>query len=525
MDVRITTRNKLSSALLSAFLATAISACDNKTSTAPPPRGPVYSLRVIHSSDTTQAVRGIVDLFKASNQKLTNGTTIQLSSAVFDDAANVQKITSGEMQAQLWLASSSLLTTILQSKGGADRPKLTDCQSIMKSSLGIAYRSEDAFLVNGADGSALQRAAFRRVKGEPPVPVLTLPSPRYTGLGLLSSLALTSTAAKGEIGTLTESVALSPEVVERSGSAIKNYYTSESEALGSIMRRSGGAPVFAVTTQQAVKLFKLYNPAAEVEWLSLDDKAAVADYPLCTIETKASAGDDGQALRLTRSFFTTQAAADLLASIGYDKPTPSDAPNFAKTATLGIKLLDSDTQPLRSSLTTFVVDTSIRMDRSTVETIRREVKAFSDSIPSSDLIAIIPASTNPSITTPPSPKGADLDLAITRLTTSGGNAVRTGLNTAFDLYSDPSLQKYRRAIVVFTSSDEPVSQEALSRLANRAEQFIGRRNVDLYVIALGSNPQEFVRLAQFTESVGGAFKLTTTAELQSVLAPLMRQLQ
>lgn len=165
------------------------------------------------------------------------------------------------------------------------------------------------------------------------------------------------------------------------------------------------------------------------------------------------------------------------------------------------------------------------MDRSTIETIRREVKAFSDSQPSSNLVALIPASTNPSIATPPSRKGADLELAITRLTTSGGNAIRTGLGTAFDLYSDPSLEKYRRAIVVFTSSDEPVSQETLSSLVNRAEQFIGRRNVDLYVIGLGQNPQEFVRLAQFTESVGGSFKLTTTAELQAVLAPLMRQLQ
>lgn len=530
MGLGYTTRSKIlgtliAAAVVSATLTATLSGCESSPASKGAPRGPVYSLRIIHSTDTSQFVRDVVDKFNATNQRLADGTTIQLSNAVFDDASSLQRISSGEMQAQLWLASSSLLPSIVRSKEANERAKLNDCQSLMKSRLGLAYRPEDKFLTQGGKTPLLQAALFSRSQGPAPASSVILASPRYTGTGAISDLALRSGAAREQIQSLTESTAFAPETVERSASVIRSFFTSESEALTYLSERSGGSPLFVLTTEQAAKLFKLYNPSTQIEWSPLEDQSAVADYPLCTIETRNSAGAESQALRLARAFFTAQAATDSLTSLGYDKPTPLEESSLSKASAVAAKLITRDAAPLRPSQTTFVIDASIRVDRPTMETIRREIKSFADTISDSSRVALIPASTNLNIPTPPSPKGADLDRAITRLTTSGGNAIRTGLSNAFDLYTDISLQKYRRAIVVFTTSDEPLTQEALTSLMNRADQYIGRRNVDLYVIGLGASPQEFASLAQLTKFVGGTFKMTTTANLPATLLPLMRQLQ
>lgn len=518
-------RIALSCTLLSTVAAILVSGCDKASNSASAPRGPIYSLRIIHSADTYQFVKDVADKFNASNQRLADGTTVQLSSAVFDDVGHLERITSGEMQAQLWLASSSLLSSMSRTRDANHRAKLVDCQSVMRSPLGIAYRPEDAFLTQQGEGSLLHQAALSRPAGAPTIPSLLLGSPRYHGLGILSALAVSAGVQKTSIQSLTESSTLSAEARERAGSAIRSFFTSDAEALSFLSRRSGGAPLFAITTQQAAKLFKLYNPSTQLGWKPLEDKAAVADYPLCTIETRNAQGAEGQAIRLTRAFFSSQATTDSLTSLGYEKPSPAEDVNFTKLAPLGSKVVDVGSQALRPSVTTFVIDTSIRMDRQAIETIRREIKAFADMSPTGNLVALVPASTNPSISTPPSTKGEDLERAITRLTTSGGNAIRTGLNTAFDLYSDTSLQKYRRAIVVLTTSDEPLVQDAFSSLINRGDQFVGRRNVDLYVIGIGGSPQEFSSLNQFTQFIGGTFKLTNTANLPATLLPLLRQLQ
>jgi Mg-chelatase subunit ChlD len=172
------------------------------------------------------------------------------------------------------------------------------------------------------------------------------------------------------------------------------------------------------------------------------------------------------------------------------------------------------------------VDTSIKSDLTTMETIRRELSLFVERRPSKeDRVAIVSASSNPEVMREPMTDPELLKLSISRLTTAGGNAIRDGIETAFNILQDLSSSTYRRAVVVFTSAKDTSSQASVEQLTNRANQLVGRKNVDLFVIAIGGSEQDFGELPAVTRKVGGTFVLTDIPSLPGKFYAIGRRVQ
>jgi Mg-chelatase subunit ChlD len=177
-------------------------------------------------------------------------------------------------------------------------------------------------------------------------------------------------------------------------------------------------------------------------------------------------------------------------------------------------------------MTIFVVDASIKTDRATMETIRREIKLFIENRPSpQDAVAIISASSTPEIACDPTTNSEFLTLALGKLSTLGGNAIRDGIQTAFTIFSDLTTKEYRRAIVVFTSGKDTSSQTSTAQFVNRAGQLVGRKNVDLFVLGLGAQDADFGDLPSLVQQAGGAFIRTNLASLPADLFPVSRRVQ
>ena len=485
----------------------------------------VHSIRMLYPPEARTFMTGALERFNAKNLPLSNGAVARLSGASFDDVTATDKIGTMVNEASLWIPPLSALAGDISANG--DR-EISACESLMSSQLGVAVRPIDTFTLP-PDRQTLSIGSFLGPTNPSlrSQPAILVGAPRFSSSGLLAALLTVADATHtplNQIGaqTVRSAIASLTKAQER----VRNYVVDDADALQWITSRQGGDPAIVVTSEQAFKSFKTYHPSASLEWLSFTSPGASLDYPLCDITSKTDSPEDLEAAKLARAFLFSEECKSLATTAGFSPPAPETKDPDTGVGSAIRELLSVWPQVRRPSSTTFVVDTSIKTNRATIETIRREISLFIERRPSKDdTVALISASSDPEVMRESTTDPELLKISIDRMTTGGGNAIRDGIETAFNIFEDVASSDYRRSIIVFTSANDSSSQTTVEQLTNRASQLVGRKNVDLFVIAVGGSEQDFGELPAITRKVGGTFVLTDIASLPGNFYGIARRVQ
>jgi Mg-chelatase subunit ChlD len=385
----------------------------------------------------------------------------------------------------------------------------------MSTRLGLSFRAIDRFALPGNDQGNTDHKPSRLsyVQG----------SPRFNSSGLLAALSLSKYVPSPPEDLSPETISKDESRIRDSQSSIRNYFISDLETLNWLNERQGGDPLMAVTTEQSYKTHHSLTPQTTIELKPLSEELTL-DYPLCTIASKTDSEEDIGAAKAVRDFLTSKEFQEMATSFAFAPAVNQKShPQLGATARA---LLASWPKMRRPAMTVFVLDGSIKTDRPTMETIRREIKLFIESRPSpDDAVALVSASTNPAILSAPQTSTESLNNALNKISTSGGNAIRDGIQTAFTIFTDLTSLNYRRSVIVFTSGKDVASQTSITRLTNRASQLVGRKGVDLFVIGFGAATADFGELPALTKDVGGTFIRTTNATFPADFFPIARRVQ
>lgn len=501
----------------------------------------VISITLAHSTESSPFARAAAEQFNALGQTLPDGTPVLLSLSPTDDLASSPSIATGEFYANLWLSPSSAWVSYAQqgaeaktnsgqpAKNGqsAEPLKLTDCASLFTTKIGVAHRFTDQFAVEEVDGTAsLDQFIQGTTTPSDKSPLLLIGSPKHSASGMATLLAITAHTSTSKLSSLT------PQLLEQHTAAIaqtqnkvRNYFVSDFNTLEWLSQRGGGIPLVMFTAEEAYRLFTKQHPDARIEFATLANPAYELDFPLCSIETKHSTSAQQQALRLVRGFLTSEHGKSIAQATGYSSTQASPASQFADSNGVTTGLLKSWNSIRHASSSVFVVDASLRSSRPVIESIKREItQSFVSRKDSRDLVTVIAASTSSQVLAVNADSPSDIDAAVSRLTTTGGNSIRDGILTAFDLISDLKSQSYRRSVVAFIASPDTSSKSDLAQLLNRGNQLVGRRNVDLYVVAVDIAPNQLGDIPKAVNAIGGTFVSTTVANLPTTMAPILRQI-
>lgn len=505
-----------------------ITACDTQSEAPPAPREiKVHALKLVYPPEARTLISQATERINSKNLALANGSIVRVSASSFDNLGALNKIGTPQMPASLWIAPFSPIAASVKRASQSD-VAISDCDSIMSSRLGVAFRHIDAFSIPTKDG-AVEMPRLMPNKGteaERPVAIVA-GSPRFTSSGIATALAAAAEGSSVSLASLTaESISQGAKAIGNTQRWVRNYFTSDYDTLSWLNERQGGEPIGVFTTEQSFKTHRLYTPTSALEWSTVKSPALSLDYPLCNVSTKGDSAQDIEAAKVVRLFFASEEFRTMLEGAGFSPPISLDSVNLTQLGGAATALMRDWPQLRRPSMTVFVVDASIKTDRATMETIRREIKLFIDSRPSpQDAVAIIRASSTPEIVSAPTTSPEALSLALSRLSTMGGNAIRDGIQTAFSIFTDLTTKEYRRAVVVFTSAKDTSSQTSVDQLANRADQLVGRKNVDLFVLGLGANDVDFGDLPSLVQQSGGTFIRTSLASLPADLFPVARRVQ
>jgi hypothetical protein len=509
------------------FLATLALPAPIAFGTDPSPQSSV-NIRLVHSSETSAYVRAVADRFNQQRQTLPDGAVVSISTASLDDLTAVNRITSGEIPTQLWLAPSMPWVTFAQSSSPKSPVSLVDCTSLFGSALGIAYRFTDNFAIERVDGTTeLDQLTKATTHSHDRAPALVMGAPQTTASGMATLLMMTARASSVKVpGIKPTSVTDNLASLATTQTKVRNYFLSDYATIDWLEHRGGGQPIVVFTLQQAYRLYKARNPLALIEWSTLTHPAYRLDFPLCSVESKSTTPVEQQAVRLVRGFLTSPEARDSISGAGFDPPMSGQAEAFADTEGTTSAILQSWSKIRHKSSTIFIVDTSIKTTKPVLDSIKQQVSSFiSTRVSEGDLVSLISSSTNSDVLAATSSDTSSLESAMNRMTTSGGTAIRDGLIIGFDLFAEERSQKLRRAIVAFVSSKDTSSKTAVAQLLNRGNQLVGRRNVQLYVLGIDGDPGSFGDLPGLVNTIGGTFLTTRQGDLPTTLAPILKQIE
>ncbi len=486
-----------------------------------------HTIRVIYPPEARPLLASAIEGFNRKRLPLANGSIAQLTGATFDEYTATAQIGFPSLPASLWIAPLSSLTSAAPRILETD-PEIGSCQSIMSTRLGVAVRLIDTFtLPPDRSQIPLQYLLMPEQPTTGSTPSVIVGSPRFSSSGLLTALLAAAEIVKTPLIQLS-SDAISSRISEISKTQrnVRSYFTSDQDALTWLAAREGMTPIQIVTTEQASKVFASNGQTPKLTWVPLTTPDAVLDYPLCAITAKNSKVEDLETAKLARSFLSSEEFASLVSASGFSPPTSAIPTSNESRGAATHALLVAWPQIQRPASTVFVIDTSIKTNRAVVETLRRELKLFAHRRTApTDMISIVSASSDQQVSREPTADTELITLAIDRLTTAGGNAIRDGIETAFNLVGDSSASNFRRSVIVVTSGTDTSSQTTVDQLRNRASQMVGRRDIDLFVIGLGDSEQAFGQLPQLTREVGGTFILSDIASFPMKFYPIARRVQ
>lgn len=432
------------------------------------------------------------------------------------------------MPASLWLAPSSGWANFAQTSVPGASGGLLSCSSLFSTKIGVAYRFSDSFAIERVDGSVtVEQLTNTNAYQNDRAASLLIGAPLYTASGMAHLTAMLASVNAGKLDTLRPSqVTESITKLAAAQGSVRNYFLSDYATLDWLSQRTGGQPLAVLTLESVYKLYKSQHPLAALEWSTVAQPSYELDFPLCTIERRTKSALEQQALGIIRGYMASDQIKDIIQASGFTPQSDPPREYFADRDGVTAALVAAWPNIRHPSSTIFVVDASIRTSRDALEAIKREIRGYvSHGLDDHNLVSIVAASTSPEVLTVASSRQGEVESALQRLTTSGGTATRDGFALAFDLFADTNSRSFRRTIVAFVSGKDTSSRTALSQFLNRGNQLVGRRNVELQVIAIGNEPKQFGDLETLVRAVGGTFVRVPLADLSSAVAQLTKQLR
>lgn len=502
-------------AIATAWACVASSAADAQVET-------VLRIRAIYPREAAALASEAITLFNDSHFTTKEGIPLTVTGASFDSIPDLKNLLAGDPPAQLWIAPLAAIRYAQELSDAPLTPSL--CAPLMSSSLGVAFRSVDAFgplaSPQGVSAAALFTPESTSLSGVDRS--LIIGSPRFTSSGLASLEVAASLALRKAPALLNrDDIDVNVPPLRATQRTVRSLFLSDTDALAWLANSHGGQPLALITTAQQFEVSRSRQRDLSLRWSPFNEPHYEVEYHRCLIDRRSAPLLSDDVRDILTSFFSIEKIGERVATHHFH-PLKQGARERGAQGAVVQSLITHWSEIARPAVVTFVLDTSLRNSRDRFESIRGEIQRFAGGAAADKLsIGIVPTTTTINRPLAPTNDKRRLSRSISALSTSGTNALWDALGTALTFTSDLDLRSYRRAIVVITSSDDITSQFPLDQLTARARHLVTQRGVELRVLAIGESPGEFAKTRTLVETVGGHFNLlsidTLPGELRRVV--------
>lgn len=521
---------------------------------------PTISLHLVHGPEVRPFMSSMREKFHASVPRIADGSKIQLELVNELGAIAADRIASGELKPELWLAPSSSLVSYANSRVRNLGSHLTDCTRLFDTPMVFAaQRSHLPQLVrqgtrfswneviegqvapSGAQGVDESRFSFGH----------TTPRLSTTGLAALTQLAYL--AAKVGATTLSREALAQPTThqrLQRYQSFVSNYGLSESYLLHRSATPEARRMRLTLTTEQQLALFNSTqlpqdSGSAQSALVALYpiEGSVWEDYQLCVADADWVTPPHRAAAKVLAEFLLQLEPQTEVKRLGF-RPVRLDVPEVAPlTPRFGVdlslpersflplagpvvhSLIEGWRENARPSALVLVLDSSGSMEGDAHRVAKEQFRNLLAHSTARDLKALVSFSTRPELHADLTERTADVITKLDGIQALGGSAIYDSLKMAVELLTTKDLRSYRKVVLLLTDGEDKTSELSLQRLLDLLRDKFSRHDINLVILAINREGSRFADLQQIAQITNGFYRETSVQGLVGVFQDIFRNIQ
>jgi hypothetical protein len=494
-----------------------------------PTAGPVAEISVplLFTPETKDFADSASDAFNKVRNTLGDGAVIKLTPVSATTMGMHTFLGQHPKESFLWIAPSTLelkrAKVQLEQEGGEQ----SSCESLFFTAPAFVYRPLDSFAF-GSEDRATNLSLFLEQDQRSNIPEATLATghPVLSPSGL-AALIMLGSAATGvsypELGT----DALAAHSARLQGLARRtiHQFADDQVMLDWLTSREGGVPILALTTRQQLRRFAKRFPGAQISESVVPVSPFDLDFPLCIIESPHSLPRSQQAARLARGFLMSAHVTPLIEAAGFSERRPGRPASEQISPSSLEGLLNSRNNLQRESWTSLILDTSMTVERSLLDSARKLLSQKlreTTTLPFST--SVMSCSTTPELLVRSTNNPKTAVEALDKLRVSGGFAFGDCVLQALEFASEPDIRDKGKTIIVLTRGRETSTVTALNELKQRIPRHLNRTQTVLYVVSIADSPGENAAFEAHARALGAVVVPTTPRTFSDTITALLAEL-
>ena len=521
--------------------------CTNE-SEPPPPQ--VVTIQVLHTPEVRSYLSAMRDAFATSLPTLQEGSRVQVELLPELGVPAAHKIASGEIKADAWLAPSSALISLTNSRVQNLGAHQVDCQQLFGTPVVLAVPSAQQSLVDAGGQTfdwhhLFSQIAASHVDGAHSLRFSHAP-PKASVSGLAVTTQLLAFALDGPTAPVSKL-----EWSEHAMQVLREYEQHVSEyslSEGFLLERSAQSPPelahITLTTEQQVALFNQNagRPTPPVTALYPQRATVWQDYTLCRSDADWVSQSRREATQLFQRFMTSEGAQASLPRHGFRPSISKQADRNMLGPRVGVNLaLPSDSLPaahgsvlteilshwerlLRPVSITIVIDTSASMEGDTLTAVKDALRDFLARVPPHITMSLVAFASEPRLVVPFTSDRAQPIAALDTLTAQGGSAAYDAIKFGMDNFTPRERAIYRQILLVITDGEGQTSTMTQGSLQSAFTKAIRERDLLPIIVTIRREGAAYPDLAEIARRADGRYKEVSIGEIAPQFEDILKSL-
>jgi Ca-activated chloride channel family protein len=507
----------------------------------------VVSVSIVHPPNMTTLMRQFKILFEESPAAtLAEGSKVELNLISDSSMSAASKISSGKNKVHGWLAPSFSVVNLANSKRSNLGPQQINCAQLFATPIILATTAKKMNSMGLTTNEFSWRELFNLTDNENAVaalPIFNQTSPLASDSGLAAIIQLLYLATDFPMAIKREDLDVPATInkLRMAQSKVASYSFFDRTLLHQLTSARANKLEFSITTEQDIALFNQdRSKSGQENVLALYPKEGSVwlDYNLCMSDADWLTPAHKKALEQLIEYLKQPAlqqmavGAGLRPAAGAVPLTPPLTPQFTVDINKGaqamlpvsgdvierLTLLWPDL--LKPSAIAFVLDTSGSMEGTSLRLGKTHFRNTIASTQPRDTKALISAASQVIVQKEFTNDGGVVIPALDQLRAQGGSSIYDAILKAITTIQNPSLDNYRRTIIVFTDGGDKNSNTPLSRLLELVRESTSRVSINLLIIGVGRD-ESFDDMRKIAEAANGLFVEAQYDDLDSIFQRIL----
>ena len=501
-------------------------------------------VRLVHDPEVRALLSAVKERFYLQGNTLSDGTPFALELVPELNVPAARRLASGDLKAEAWITPLRSLAEYVNQSVAPLGAAQVECRPLFRTPMVMVAPAHLVGQLRASDGQVSWTSFIEQLSvdggalGNAPIGYSHgFPEFAASGPMVLNFLAR---LAQGGRATAEPASTLQPGPIDARMIKqlqdwqrwVSHYSISEGYLMERVARSTLKRLYVSLASEQQLRLFQRNQreDAPKVLGLVPEEGTIWSTYQLCMSDAPWVTAAHRSILSKLGQFFASSEGSSLPASFGFRPVAPAvgsteRVPGDLGELTgkqLGELLTRWPKEIMKPGALMLVLDSSGSMEGEPLRASKESIRNLLPRLDPRDQVGFLTFGSDVKDRLAVGTKLQSIFEALDAVQPVGGSSAYDALKAGMDELSAPSLNGYRRTLIMITDGEGLNSELSLQGIQDYLSSRLSRYDVNIQIIALKREGADFSDLEKIARGVNGYFRAATAAELMGIIQEAMR---